>query len=101
MTYRGRTDVHTTAELEAAAGVTYRQLRRWVVAGLLAQPLLHSRGRGKGVVALWSSAALQHARRIGELRRQGHALDWIRHLIATENVPGVKVAKRPAARRRH
>lgn len=87
MTYEGRRDVHVTAEVEAAAGVTYRQLRRWVLLGLLPQPEKHSRGHGRGVVALWSTEALQLARRIGELRRQGYTMPAVKRKLAEPSRP--------------
>jgi DNA-binding transcriptional MerR regulator len=75
MTYLGRRDVHTTAELEAATGYGYRTLRRWVVAGVLPPPRKVGRGLGRGVIALWSADALRTARAVATLRRQGFSLE--------------------------
>lgn len=87
MTYRGRRDVHTTAELEAATGVGYRTLRRWVLAGLLPAPTKHGRGLARGVVALWSADALRLARAAAELRKQGWPLDVVKRRLLEQRGP--------------
>lgn len=91
MTYRGRKDVHTTAELEAATGFGYRTLRRWVLAGILPPPTKLGRGLARGVVALWSADAMRIARVAAELRRQGWPLDAVKAKL---------LEPRPPARRR-
>jgi DNA-binding transcriptional MerR regulator len=87
MTYRGRRDVHTTLEVMAAAGVSYRSLRRWVVAGLLPQPQRHSRGRARGVVLLWPTSSMVLARRIAELTGRGYPLAEVKAKLAEPQRP--------------
>lgn len=91
MTYRGRKDVHVTAELEAASGFSYRTLRRWVIAGILPPPTKLGLGLRKGVVALWSADAMRIARAAGELRRQGWPLEYVKAKL---------LAPRPSGQRR-
>lgn len=71
---------YTTAELVREAGVTYRTLRRWVVAGLLPQPVLTSTGHGAelGVQALWHPAAMRRVKAIRAMRRAGAPMSDIR-----------------------
>lgn len=68
--------LHSTNEVEVAAGVSYRTLRRWIAAGLLEQPTLTSDGR-TGVHARWTGAQLRRARQVGRLRKQGMTVSQI------------------------
>lgn len=75
--------LHSTREVEEAAGVSYRTLRRWIAAGLLEQPTLTSDGR-TGVHARWSGAQLRRARQIGRLRKQGIPVSAIAEQLRPE-----------------
>jgi DNA-binding transcriptional MerR regulator len=75
--------LHSTGEVEKAAGVSYRTLRRWVRAGLLAQPVLTSDGRN-GVHLRWTAAQLRRARQVAKLRAQGLAVSQIAAMLPRE-----------------
>lgn len=71
---------HTTSEVEEAAGVTYRTLRRWMQQGLLEQPTRTSDGR-TGVRLQWTGVQLRRARRVARLRAQGMTPTAIAELL--------------------
>lgn len=78
--------LHTTKEVQEAAGVSYRTLRRWVREGLLEQPVRTSDGRS-GVHLRWTGAQLRRARQVGKLRAQGMAFSQIAEKLRTKGDP--------------
>ncbi len=75
--------LHTTKQVEEAAGVSYRTLRRWVREGLLEQPARTSDGRS-GVHLRWTAAQLRRGSAGGQASSPGLGVLADRRAAATQ-----------------